>query len=190
MTRGSNREPDVLGRAGPGNGSVGPHDAAPGSRLADGDRRQAVPPKTGAPVRLPEGSPIVSPIDPADAGVLVGRDRERRLLCGLIDSLNVGGGAVVILGEAGMGKTSLLGSVGNCAKRHGVQVHILRGMESEAVIPFVAITDLLWPLRSYMASLPTIQREALEVCPASRVCGHARSSCLRRRRVSACDLDR
>ena len=67
---------------------------------------------------------------------------------------------MVILGEAGMGKTSLLGFVGNYAKRHGVSVHVLRGMESEAVIPFVAITDLLWPLRSYLLSLPTVQREA------------------------------
>ncbi len=41
-----------------------------------------------------------------------------------------------------------------------------RGIESEAVLPFAAITDLLWPLREHFATLPAIQREALEVCLA------------------------
>jgi hypothetical protein len=42
----------------------------------------------------------------------------------------------------------------------------VRGVESEAVLPFAAITDLLWPLHGYLAKLPAIQREALEVCLA------------------------
>ena len=90
--------------------------------------------------------PIISSAYPA-ADFLVGRNRERRLLSGLIDSLNVGGAAVVILGEPGMGKTSLLGSVADYAKRHDVQVYSVRGIESEEVLPFAAITDLLLPLQ-------------------------------------------
>ena len=43
-----------------------------------------------------------------NAGVMVGREHERHLLGGLVESLNVGGGAAVIHGEPGMGKTSLL----------------------------------------------------------------------------------
>ena len=114
----------------------------------------------------PPGAPVGLPLIDSDVPVLVGRDREQRLLGGLIDTLKVSGGAMVIRGEAGMGKTSLLGFVGNCAKRHEVSIHVLRGTESEAVIPFAAITDLLWPFRSNLVNLPTIQREALEVCLA------------------------
>ncbi len=65
-----------------------------------------------------------------------------------------------------MGKTSLLGFVADCAKRHDARVLTARGIESEAVLPFAAITDLLWPLQEHFATLPAIQREALEVCLA------------------------
>jgi len=101
-----------------------------------------------------------------DDDVMVGRDHERRILSGLIDSLTVGGGAVVVLGEPGMGKTSLLRVVAEYASRRDVAVHMLRGIESEAVLPFAAIADLLWPLQEHLTTVPTIQREALEVCLA------------------------
>jgi DNA-binding CsgD family transcriptional regulator len=103
-----------------------------------------------------DGSPI-------DAGDIVGRDHERRLLSGLVDSLNASGGAAVIFGEPGMGKTSLLGFVADYARRQDVSVHMLRGIESEAVLPCAAITDLLRPLQEQLTALPSIQREALEV---------------------------
>jgi DNA-binding CsgD family transcriptional regulator len=101
-----------------------------------------------------------------NASVMVGREHERHLLGGLVESLYVGGGAVAIYGEPGMGKTSLLGFVADCAKRHDARVLTARGIESEAVLPFAAITDLLWPLHEHFATLPAIQREALEVCLA------------------------
>jgi hypothetical protein len=47
---------------------------------------------------------VISRPDPAAADFFVGRHRERRLLGGLIDSLNVGGAAAMIHGEPGMGK--------------------------------------------------------------------------------------
>ncbi len=103
---------------------------------------------------------------PINADIIVGRDNERRLLSGLVDSLAVGGGAAIVLGEPGMGKTSLLRFVADYAARHNVSVHMLRGIESEAVLPFAAITNLLWPLQEHLATLPAIQREALEVCLA------------------------
>ena len=54
---------------------------------------------------------------PDNAGVIVGREHERHLLGGLVNALHVGGGAAVILGEPGMGKSSLLGFVADCAMR-------------------------------------------------------------------------
>jgi DNA-binding CsgD family transcriptional regulator len=84
----------------------------------------------------------------------------------LVDPLNVSGGAVAIVGEPGIGKTSLLEFAADYARRQGSSVYMLRGIESEAALPFAAIADLLWPLRAELAQLPTIQREALEVCLA------------------------
>ena len=101
-----------------------------------------------------------------NASAMVGREHERLLLGGLVESLKVGGGGVVIHGEPGMGKTSLLGFVADRAKHGGARVLTARGIESEAVLPFAAITDLLWPLQEHFATLPAIQREALEVCLA------------------------
>jgi tetratricopeptide (TPR) repeat protein len=101
-----------------------------------------------------------------NAGAMVGREHERHLLGGLVESLDVGGAAVVIHGEPGMGKTALLGFVADCARRRDVRVLTARGIESEAVLPFAGITDLFWPLQEHFATLPAIQREALEVCLA------------------------
>jgi DNA-binding CsgD family transcriptional regulator len=65
-----------------------------------------------------------------------------------------------------MGKTALLSFVADCAKRRDARVLTARGIESEAVLPFAGITDLLWPLQEHFATLPAIQREALEICLA------------------------
>jgi hypothetical protein len=94
---------------------------------------------------------------------MVGRDHEQRLLSRLVDSLNASGGAAVILGEPGMGKTSLLSFVADYAKHRGVRVVSARGIESDTVLPFAGLTDLLWPLQAHLATLPALQREALEV---------------------------
>jgi DNA-binding CsgD family transcriptional regulator len=101
-----------------------------------------------------------------DPALLVGREHERCQLRGLVDSLDVGGGALVMLGEPGIGKTSLLDFVADYARHRDISVQLLRGVESEAVLPFAGIADLLWPLRTDLAKLPEIQREALEVCLA------------------------
>lgn len=90
----------------------------------------------------------------------VGRERECRLLGGLVGGLATGGGAAVIRGEAGVGKTALLGQVAAGAPGRVLRV---RGVESEAVLPFAAVADLLMPLRALFDHLPEVQREALEV---------------------------
>ncbi len=118
-------------------------------------RRSAGDPAAPVPLRIAKEVP--------DVEVVVGRDHERRLLSGLVDSLSLGGGAVAIHGEPGMGKTSLLTFVADYARRRDVSVHLLRGIESEAELPFAAITDLLWPLQEHLTALPAIQREALKV---------------------------
>lgn len=105
-------------------------------------------------------------VDSADSSLLVGRERERRLLGGLVTAVDGAGSAVVVLGEAGMGKTSLLACVEQEASRQGARVLRARGVESEAVLPFATIADLLLPLQEHFGRLPDTQREALEVCLA------------------------
>jgi DNA-binding CsgD family transcriptional regulator len=99
-------------------------------------------------------------------GRLVGRARERRLLDGLVESVEGGGAAVVIAGEAGVGKTALLMHVADVAVERGLRVLRAHGEESEAVLAFATLADLLRPLQANFAELPQAQRQALEVCLA------------------------
>jgi len=99
-------------------------------------------------------------------GRLVGRARERRLLGGLVESVEGGGAAVVITGEAGVGKTALLTHVADVASERGLRVLKGRGEESEAVLAFATLADLLRSSREKFAGLPRAQCQALEVCLA------------------------
>ena len=97
---------------------------------------------------------------------LVGRVREQRLLDGLVESVDGGGSAAVIMGATGAGKTALLMHVADVAEKRGLRVLMARGQESEAVLAFATLADLLRPLRQAFAVLPPTQRQALEVCLA------------------------
>src|SRR3954468_17026138 len=81
-----------------------------------------------------------------------------RLLAGLLDG---DGGALVVHGEAGIGKTTLLDAL---VERAGDRVTALRasGVETEAELAFCALADLLAPLHAALGALPGAQRAALE----------------------------
>jgi hypothetical protein len=137
---------------------------------------------------------------PIDDEVIVGRDHERHLLSLLVDSLTLAGGAVVILGEPGMGKTLLMRSVAHYASRQDVSIHILRGIESEAVLPFAAITDLFVAASGTPGDASGDSAGGARGMPgslwwaspwaSSRLCRHPRSSCCRCRSASANCPDR
>ncbi|MFF4346185.1 AAA family ATPase [Streptomyces sp. NPDC001530] len=93
----------------------------------------------------------------------VGRGRECGLLDGLLDSLPDRGAALLLRGEPGIGKSTLLDYV---VQRAGTHVLQTRGVESEAVLPYTVLADLLLPIRKYFAEVPTAQRRALEGCLA------------------------
>ena len=96
-------------------------------------------------------------------GRLVGRARQRRLLDGLVESAECGGAAVVIAGETGVGKTALSTHVVGVASERGLRVLRARGEESEAVLAFATLADLMRPSREKFAELPQAHRQALEV---------------------------
>ncbi|BBH69113.1 helix-turn-helix transcriptional regulator [Actinoplanes sp. OR16] len=92
--------------------------------------------------------------------VLRGRDHERAVITGLLDAARVGhSGALVLLGEAGMGKTSLL----DLAVTPATGLHVARvaGVEAERELPFAALHQLCGPLLGHLARLPEPQRDAL-----------------------------
>lgn len=110
------------------------------------------------------GSAEGSGADDAFRGLrLFGRGRERAELDRLLAGLPEGGGAVLLTGEPGAGKSELLAYTG---RGHGGRVLRARGVESEAVLPYSVLADVLLPLRAHFAELPPPQRRALEGCLA------------------------
>ncbi|MFH8371169.1 AAA family ATPase [Streptomyces sp. NPDC018031] len=92
---------------------------------------------------------------------LSGRDREREVLDGLLTGAREHrGGAVVLLGEAGSGKTALLD---RCASAAAGGARLLRctGVQSEAALPYAGLQVLLRGALDRVRSLPERRLRAL-----------------------------
>ncbi|GAA0517628.1 hypothetical protein Ade02nite_84020 [Paractinoplanes deccanensis] len=98
---------------------------------------------------------------------LRGRDRELSSLFSLRDRAVEGaGGALVIRGEAGIGKTALIEQVSAAAT--GMRVLRATGAEFEVALPYAALFQLLGPLTEHGDRLPGPQRQALDVAAGRR----------------------
>ncbi|MFJ2298592.1 helix-turn-helix transcriptional regulator [Oerskovia paurometabola] len=98
----------------------------------------------------------------ASPDVLVGREREQRLLAATLADARRGASRVLVLrGEPGTGKSTLLGRAGGAA--HDFTVLRLVGTETEADLPFAAIQRALLPLAARIETLPAPQADALRV---------------------------
>src|ERR1700733_1046260 len=93
---------------------------------------------------------------------LIGRHAEIERLDALVNRLHEGGGALVISGEAGIGKTAVLGHVRHQAHTVGFTVLATAGAESEAELGFAGLHQLLFPIIRALDLLPDAQRMALE----------------------------
>jgi DNA-binding CsgD family transcriptional regulator len=92
--------------------------------------------------------------------VLVGREPERRRISALLAGARLGEGAAVLLvGEAGIGKTALLDAV--VAGAEGMRVLRATGTEAEADVPFGGLLQLLRPVLGLLDRLPEPQATAL-----------------------------
>jgi DNA-binding CsgD family transcriptional regulator len=94
---------------------------------------------------------------------LVGRERELSRLSAFTDGAAAGGGALVVVGEPGVGKTALLDATAGHAAGSGMRVLHASGVEFEAEVSFAALHQLLSPLFAELAALPTGQRRAIGV---------------------------
>jgi DNA-binding CsgD family transcriptional regulator/tetratricopeptide (TPR) repeat protein len=94
--------------------------------------------------------------------VLVGRDPERALLAALVDKARHGTArSVVVRGEPGVGKSSLLDAT--VAESGVATVLRTEGLEVEAPLAFAALHRLLRPLTRLREHLPGPQARALRV---------------------------
>jgi DNA-binding CsgD family transcriptional regulator len=99
------------------------------------------------------------------AGVLHGRDRERERLLVLLDDARCSrGGALVLHGQPGVGKSALLADlVARAADEAGPGMRVLwtQGIESESPLPFAALQRLLRPVLPLLGRIPGPQATAL-----------------------------
>ncbi|MBQ1028417.1 AAA family ATPase [Micromonospora sp. C97] len=104
--------------------------------------------------------------------VLRGRDDECRAVRSLLDGMTNAGGALLLRGEPGSGRTALIGY----AHRHAEDRTVLvgSGLAEEATLPYAGLQRLVDPVLHHAADLPDEQRQLLrralagESCPADR----------------------
>src|SRR3954468_18206103 len=92
--------------------------------------------------------------------MFVGRERERARIDRLLQEARGGrSGALLLHGEAGIGKTALMRwAIGQAT---GLRVLRARGIETESDIPFAGLAELVTPLLDRLADIPEVQARAL-----------------------------
>ena len=92
--------------------------------------------------------------------MLVGRERECAQIDGLLErSVRGESGSLVVRGDAGMGKTALVG----CAADQAAGMAALRvtGVEAESELDFAGLHGLVLPITDHLPRLPQPQRVAV-----------------------------
>ena len=116
---------------------------------------------------------------------IVGRDDELAAVAAFLADA-AAGSALVLAGEAGIGKTTVWRAGVQLAEERGFRVLEARPAESEAVLSFVALGDLLGDVvDETLPQLPRLQRRALE---AALLVGEEAEAAPDRRAVSAAVL--
>ncbi|HTU08933.1 MAG TPA: AAA family ATPase [Trebonia sp.] len=111
---------------------------------------------------VPQGASPDGPWGKCADAVLVGRSVEREALGGLLARAADGfGGALLLQGEAGVGKTALLDETVVAAAAGGMRVVRLTGVEAEAQLRYAGMHRFLLPFADQLERLPVPQRDAL-----------------------------
>ena len=95
---------------------------------------------------------------------IIGREEELGAIRAFLADIEHGPGALLLSGEAGIGKTSLWADGVEAAERDGAHVLECRGVEAEASLSFAGLSELLAPVFDDVAhSLHPPRRRALEI---------------------------
>jgi len=122
---------------------------------ADGEASTLAP----SAARLAEASTLL-PV-PGAASALVGRERDLRALDALLTNVAHRGGALLLRGEPGVGKSVLLAGATHRAESLGMQICGASGVRSEAGVPFAGLHQILRPLLEAVHELSQPHREVL-----------------------------
>jgi DNA-binding SARP family transcriptional activator len=105
--------------------------------------------RVAAPAKARIRRPSLEP--PAE---LIGRRAEYAALMGVVSAaIDARGGATLVVGEAGAGKSRLLEEIAAVAERHGVRVLRARANAAEGPLPFQLWIDALAPVAPDVAAL-------------------------------------
>jgi hypothetical protein len=97
----------------------------------------------------------------AMSGELVGRDEELQLVLSALEDLPA---AVVLEGDAGIGKTSVWRAAVDALEARGVRVLSTRTAEAESRLSYAGLADVLDPvIDEALTGLPPPQRRALRL---------------------------
>ena len=92
---------------------------------------------------------------------LFGRAAELRAVEALIDGVPERGGALVVSGDPGIGKSALIATAARRAAERGMRVLKTTGLETESRLAFAGLHQLLHPALDGIGVLPGPQRDAL-----------------------------
>src|ERR1700694_6278658 len=83
-----------------------------------------------------------------DVSDLIGREAESEVLDAVIDQIHIRGGALIVRGETGIGKSALLRRARARVRAKGGRVPSTVGVELEAEVGFGGLHQLLHPIIS------------------------------------------
>ncbi|MFG2960784.1 ATP-binding protein [Streptomyces sp. NPDC048291] len=93
--------------------------------------------------------------------MLVGRRREIAVLTGLLDRTPPRSEVLLILGDPGIGKSSLLNEAESQGRDRGFRILRLVGVEAEAGFPFAGLHQMVRPVLDRVSLLPRNESDAL-----------------------------
>jgi DNA-binding CsgD family transcriptional regulator/tetratricopeptide (TPR) repeat protein len=95
--------------------------------------------------------------------MLIGRDEVLESLEHVLaDAEERSGSALIVRGEAGIGKSAIIEDVRARADVRGMRTLVTTGVPSEANLPFAGLHQLIQPLLGQLDALPVPQRDALD----------------------------
>lgn len=122
---------------------------------------------------------------------LVGRELEMGRIRQFLAAVRTDGGALLVTGEPGVGKTDLMNAASEAASAMDMRILQAAGVEFEAETSFSSLNQLLLPLLDALPQLAAIHRDALNVAlgfsdgtpRASSSCRMRFSRCFARKRL-------